>query len=247
MRQDIIAIVCPDIHGRGFWKEVAQDYDGSVPFIFLGDYLDPYDKEDLTPDEVTSNFEEIWEFAQTWGDNVIMLLGNHDLSYYDRFFRCCRYAWAYAWYHEFIRKNWDRFKIAHQIKNRNITFLFTHAGVHPQWLEWNDFEMNWDAEYINDLFKMRDKTFNDRGPYRGGRPWVFGSPVWADIREFKEFIEYKDPGIALPRNVKQIVGHTQLREGMLDLGDICCIDSRQAFVITKDNKIEPYEKEKTSE
>ena len=26
MRNDIIAIVCPDIHGRDFWERIAEEY-----------------------------------------------------------------------------------------------------------------------------------------------------------------------------------------------------------------------------
>ena len=57
----------------------------------------------------------------------------------------------------------------------------------------------------------------------------------------------EDKSIALPRKVQQIVGHTQLEYGKVELDGICCIDSRQVFVITKDNEIEPYYTEKASE
>ena len=56
MKEDIIAIVCPDIHGRNFWEKAAEEYDGSVPFIFLGDYLDPYSDEGINDDIAKKNF-----------------------------------------------------------------------------------------------------------------------------------------------------------------------------------------------
>lgn len=243
MREDIIAIVCPDIHGRKFWKEVAEEYDGSVPFIFLGDYLDPYPHEGITAEDAKNNFDELWEFVKKWDKQVITLLGNHDMSYYNKHFRCCRYSSSNAtWYGEFLRKNWEHFNICFQIENRGKTFLMSHAGVHPQWLTQNDIDPNWSADFINSQFANRELEFSDYSYYRGGSYWETGSPIWADIREFDDFIKHGDKSIALPRNVKQIVGHTQLEHGMVDLGDICCIDSRQVFVITKDNKIEPYKR-----
>ena len=248
MRNDIIAIVCPDVHGRNFWEKVAEEYDGSVPFIFLGDYLDPYSNEGITPEDAKDNFEKMWVFIEKWEDSVKLLLGNHDLSYYNRLFRCCRYAYVNGlWYPGFLNEHWDKFSIAYQIKNENKTFLMSHAGVHPEWLEQNDFEQKWDADYINRLFKENKNSFNDYSYYRGGRPWTTGSPVWCDIREFDTFLSNSNKRLALPRDVIQIVGHTQLTAGKVELDGVTCIDSRQVFVITKDNKIEPYYIEKASE
>ena len=96
------------------------------------------------------------------------------------------------------------------------------------------------------MFATQKHCFNDLSHYRGGSFWTKGSPVWADIREFSEELNVEDKSIALPRKVKQIVGHTQLTNGMVELDGITCIDSRQAFVITTDNKIEPYYTEKAS-
>lgn len=248
MREDIIAIICPDVHGRTFWKKITDVYDGSVPFIILGDYLDPYPNEGITPEDAKDNFFELWAFIEKWGSHIIPLLGNHDLSYIDKLFRCCRYSFSNGmWYSEFLREHWECFKVTHQIENNGTVFLMSHAGVHPEWLKQNEFEQNWDSEYINKLFKEQIHTFSDYSYYRGGNYWETGSPIWADIREFSDFIKSDAKDIALPRKVKQVVGHTQLVSDIVDLGDICCIDSRQLFVITKDNRIEPYYTEKASE
>jgi hypothetical protein len=247
MREDIIAIVCPDIHGRNFWKEVAKEYDGSIPFICLGDYLDAYPHEGITTEEVKKNFEELWEFKQKWGEKVVLLLGNHDFSYIDRLFRCCRFNYELAeWYINFLNENWETFKVAYDIENNNHKFLLTHAGVHPQWLEQNDFENNYNAEYINSLLLTHKSSFASYSSYRGGSFWETGSPIWADIREFADSVHIDNnaighnPAFTQPRNLTQIVGHTQLNAGLLNVENIYCIDSRQAFVITKDNKIETY-------
>jgi hypothetical protein len=236
MRNDIIAIVAPDIHGRTFWKKAAESYDGSVPFIFLGDYLDPYAEENITPNQAKLNFNEIWEFKEKYSDNVIMLLGNHDLSYYDNFFRCCRFSYEnYWWYNQFLKENFDKFKFVHSITNNNKTFLFSHAGINPIWLEYNYFEKKYTPDYINSLFITNKRSFNDYSFYRGGYK-AGGSPVWSDIREF-----VSDENNYIPENIIQVVGHTQLTKDMLKTNNVYCIDSRKMFVLTKDNKIEKYE------
>ena len=236
---NIIAIVCPDIHGRSFWKVAAKEYDGTIPFIFLGDYLDCYSNENISFEEAKKNFEEIIEFKEKWGEKVILLLGNHDLSYYDYMFRCCRFSSHYAeWYCDFLNQNFDKFKIAYDLKNNGKVLLFTHAGVHPLWLEINALENIKTADDINKLFENNKFCFNDIGHYRGGNQ-LYGSPVWADIREYsaldKKYID---------KNLIQIVGHTQLSDGMVKFKNIYCIDSRQPFVITNSNKVIPYKTKK---
>jgi hypothetical protein len=233
MRNDIKAIVCPDIHGRNFWEKAAQEYDGTIPFIFLGDYLDPYSDENITVEDAQINFNKIWEFKEKWGDNVILLLGNHDLSYKDYMFQCCRFSmYSSGWYKDFLNKHWEHFNLSYSIKSDDKTFIFSHAGIHPSWLKENNFEEIYDADYINSLFMTNKRAFTDYSVYRGGYLSA-GSPVWADIREFSK-VDLQDD------KIMQVVGHTQLIKDKLEFKNICCIDSRQTFVITNDNKIEKY-------
>ena len=238
MRDDIIAIVCPDIHGRTFWEEVSNVYDGSVPFIFLGDYLDPYPDEGITNEDAVNNLKKLWEFKNKWGDNVIFLLGNHDLSYYNSKFRCSRYSGEVSeWYKNFLNKNWEHFKIAFGFDYKDVYYLFTHAGVNKNWIKRHNFEEILNADYINSLFSANENAFNDYGFYRGGYNTT-GSPVWSDIREYVNQTD-KD---SFNDNTFQIVGHTQLIKDKVEFKNICCIDSRQVFVITKDMVIEEYNK-----
>jgi hypothetical protein len=236
MRDDILAILCPDIHGRDFWKIILEKYDGSVPVIFLGDYLDPYFDEGITPEKALNNFKEIFEFKKKWGDKVILLLGNHDMSYYDKKFRCCRFSYENAeWYNKFLNENIKDFTMCYEINNGEKKILFTHAGIHPEWIAQNYLEPKYDAKYINELFEKDKNYFNIYGYYRGGYPFDTGSPIWADIREFntsncKNYDE----------NIIQIVGHTQLVKDFIKINNVYCIDSRNVFVLTKNNEIEEY-------
>ena len=42
-------IVIPDVHGRTFWRQAVNEYLGKEHILFLGDYLDPYTYEGITP------------------------------------------------------------------------------------------------------------------------------------------------------------------------------------------------------
>ena len=76
-QQDVRLIIVPDIHGRPFWMDV-YDYDAEI--VFLGDYLDPYEFEQIHPWDALENFERILLFARK-NPKVHLLLGNHDLTY----------------------------------------------------------------------------------------------------------------------------------------------------------------------
>lgn len=245
MRDDIIAIVCPDVHGRDFWEPVAKEYDGSVPFIFLGDYLDPYFREGIDEKTALNTLYRIWHFRCMYKNSVVLLLGNHDLSYC--FDNARRVRYCYEIEEEavnFMTTFFKDFKVAHEIKDNGKTFLFTHAGVNPLWLENEEFEQRYDAEYIESLFRENVQSFFAYSHFRGHPTRFAGSPLWADIREFDTSLCDADK---FPEDLMQIVGHTQLVRDKLEFPYICDIDSRKVYVITKDHKIEPYYNEKATE
>ena len=43
-------IIIPDVHGRTFWRDAVRDRENEN-IIFLGDYLDPYPSEGITPEK----------------------------------------------------------------------------------------------------------------------------------------------------------------------------------------------------
>ena len=43
-------IVIPDVHGRKFWRDVVKGNEDKR-IIFLGDYLDPYGMEGISPED----------------------------------------------------------------------------------------------------------------------------------------------------------------------------------------------------
>lgn len=62
MTNDIKYIVVPDVHGRDFYeKDVNLFLENSedTKIIFLGDYIDPYPREKITPDSALKRFKRI--------------------------------------------------------------------------------------------------------------------------------------------------------------------------------------------
>ena len=72
-------IVIGDIHGEGAWRDIVEKHPG-CKYIFLGDYCDPYNY-DLSDEEVIANLCSIIEFKKQKMDDVVLLLGNHDIQY----------------------------------------------------------------------------------------------------------------------------------------------------------------------
>lgn len=73
-------LVIPDVHGRSFWKEPCNNWEGKI--IFLGDYHDPYGEYihgEPNKDESLDNLKELVEFVKNkrHTSDVICLLGNH--------------------------------------------------------------------------------------------------------------------------------------------------------------------------
>jgi len=117
---------------------------------------------------------------------------------------------------ELFTTNQNLFQYAFQVKN----YLWTHAGVHRGWyqfnieqqkyiirdghkLEWLELEKDGNvADILNFCFEAKHQPLFDCGFYRGGRAKV-GGPLWADKIEV-----YKKP----LDGYHQIVGHTRIKE-----------------------------------
>jgi hypothetical protein len=152
-----------DIHGRNDWMyfthgspvdfetwrthvEASGGPDGYADFdqpdwhnytmydkiIFVGDYVDSFTVSNL---EIKKNLEDIIFFKKTCPDKVVLLLGNHDISYIVPNQECSGFRSTMKWdLADIFTKNANLFKLAHQIGN----VLWTHAGVTVGW--WKEFE-----------------------------------------------------------------------------------------------------------
>ena len=232
----------PDVHGNTFWKE-AQVNLGKGPIVFLGDFLDPYYEDsiiyDVTPESAIENFRQILEFKRSHPDDVVLLLGNHDLEYlYGKGVCYCRCdEKRYEEIQRIFRDNSDLFQIAAEYMVAGKRYIFTHAGIHPQWLSRHI--RTWTTNTMVSLLNKRHKralaakspdgsafgrALSERDPERGGY-FECGSPVWADaeiLNEKKEKLE----------DVIQVVGHTRIQDGGPVITDsVIFTDCRKVLVL----------------
>ncbi|MDR0714324.1 MAG: metallophosphoesterase [Bacteroidales bacterium] len=226
-------LIVPDIHGRNFWRP-ALDYKGMV--IFLGDYTDPYPQEGFTQDDAYQGLLEIVDFKKQNPDRVILLVGNHELHYYNRSFASGRFDANYFERYNAILTGEETaglFQVCKQIDK----FLFIHAGLTKGWYDthFNEFSPlgNTLEEQLNNLFLSKKEAFDEACRYRGGFHRA-GSPLWADANEFLDEVDHYD------NTVRQIIGHTQLKiDRPYTKANICLLDNRQLYLL-KNGKAVKY-------
>lgn len=209
-----------DVHGRDDWKKAVYQMDddgnptacllgnGIDMAIFLGDYVDSFDKSNL---DIINNLKEVIQLKKDYPNNVTLLLGNHDVAYIRLDFRISgfRMSMMHDLYHLF-QENKDLFQMAYQKDN----VLWTHAGVHKGW--WNlyvkplitgkkkelfsDLMTNCktEADFLNLMYEHEYEPLYMISFHRGGNSTV-GGPFWADRKET----------CSKPlEGVYQVVGHT---------------------------------------
>lgn len=215
-------LIVPDVHGRTFWKYAKNHVDEFDKVVFLGDYLDPYPHEHISFDDAVQNFKQILDFKNKNKDKVVLLLGNHDMHYYNTGFMDCsrmNYARREEMYH--LYTGWDFFNLAYIYDN----YLFSHAGVYTEWLEENDLTLD---DLIDDnAIERCMPALSDVSYWRGGCCDA-GSCIWSDIRESSN----RHPDTTY----YQIVGHTQLADKPYRTPKIACLDVRKCFLLDTETK-----------
>ena len=197
-------VVIADIHGRDLWKkQIEEDAD---LYIFVGDYFDSFS---IKGEDQIKNFLEIKDFYENNKDKVILLTGNHDLSYINFDCACSGFQNKYAWtIHNILRPMYENndLKACKIINN----YLFVHAGISKTWCENYNIDINNLEEEINNLFNKEIFAFSFQpSPYinklsyrNSSNPYgddIWQSPMW--IRPYSLMIDKLD-------NFIQIVGHT---------------------------------------
>lgn len=199
-----------DIHGRQSWKELVDPFDMN---IFVGDYFDPY--TDISYEELKDNFMDILAFKMRFRNNVILLLGNHDLHYwwYTGTSGTSRFIQKHAKeIHELFMEFKDEFQIAYAIGDQ---YLVTHAGVSEDWYKNRIGEQIKKtpkvlADSINGMLEHDRKNCflfslnSNYGDYYGNSPQQ--SCVWIRPQSLVLHNVFEDLGY------NQIVGHTQVMQ-----------------------------------
>lgn len=247
--KDAEILIIPDVHGRTFWREPvnkALNDIGIKRIIFLGDYVDPYRQEGITPEDALNVFREIIDIKKNNMDKVVLLVGNHDSSYMFKIGRGCRYDYFNG---EIIENlfddNFRLFSLVHSEVVNGKTFLFTHAGVNPMWIREHsdffgiddetkiDFDFIKGVDWMNRLSEKGLKLMDmlcECSSWRGGES-VYSSLIWCDV------FEHISDKSELPGCI-QVFGHTQQRTSPVRWGDfLYCLDCRREFYITSEGII----------
>ena len=232
MKKEILIV--PDVHGRDFWLP-ALDYQGDV--IFLGDYTDHYPQEGFTEEDAYQGMLKIVQFKQQNPDRVTLLIGNHEMHYYNDDFPAGRFSREYyPKYHEILTgaDTGKLFQICKQVDN----FLFIHAGVTKEWyhIHYEDFINSGSTleERLNNVFFEKMHIFHEASwKYRWGLHEA-GSPLWADGNELLDEKEPFDP------NIIQIIGHTPVLTPEPYLKQYFWLIDNKRLYILRNDAIEKY-------
>lgn len=190
-------IAIGDIHGLDKWKAIAERHRGDR-IVFLGDYCDPYDE--VSREVLLDNLLDIIRLKEERGEDVVLLLGNHDMHYIDDDFPTgTRYDEDMA---EELREMFSEKRDLFQWAYQEGSTLFTHAGITDKWFT-QDFKGDRSrniAEQINNADAEQVEALYQVGRVRGGYFWNPGI-FWADRIE-TEFRPLK--------GYRQVVGHSKV-------------------------------------
>jgi hypothetical protein len=189
-------IVIGDVHGLTYWKEAVDD-NPDCRYLFLGDYLDPY--EYISPQKLIDNLKDIIRLKQEQPQDVVLLLGNHDLHYMtEKIAQSTRWDFDIAdEVAELFADNRDLFQYACQ----DDSCIFTHAGMSHKWFTdyfKGDIHRNI-AEQLNNPTPEQERYLYACGTARGGFDEC-GGIFWADIEELYKPLQ----------GFTQIVGHNRV-------------------------------------
>jgi len=228
-------LIIPDIHARTFWKKAVEENMNKVTkVVFLGDYLDGYPWEGFTRKDAIRNFDEIIRFKSENRDKVILLLGNHDLPYIDKrnFYTRSRYDSSNAYHiEEMFRSHRSLFQLAYEEYINGKRYLFTHAGITPQWYNYHkDLIGELTIDGLNHLLDIPQgiRALCEVSHYRDGYD-KYGSMVWAHVDEIENLRE--DLNKDLPWDF-QIIGHSLQNKHPIITKNFACLDCRKAFILT---------------
>ena len=204
-----------DIHGRNSWRQLLRE---DAVNIFLGDYLDPYARDNVQAGiEDYDNLVDIIRHKQEHPDTTVLLLGNHDLHYlwsehYSRYNPAHAKRMA-----SLLREHLHLFLAAYAIQDR---ILVTHAGVTRPWLRLagiadrqsasdlaDSICLCMDDEHIRQLFSV-EATFSP-DDYCGTSPTA--SPIWVRPQTLLDYGQLADHQ---GQTIYQVVGHTQIAQIM---------------------------------
>ena len=199
-------LVVGDLHGQVeiVFKVLKLD----MPTIFIGDYLDSFNRSVHDQVNTIMAVRDAIESGQAVG-----LLGNHELSYFVPGMRAS--GWHYATESHMMHFDYSMFKDYTYAEG----FFISHAGISQRLLDSNGITAD---EYIEAA------QFNEIGRYRGGRH-TCGGLFWCDWN--KEF----EPVEGLPQIVGHTRGDLIRAKGNSYCID-CLEDTKPQVLAIKDGQ-----------
>lgn len=191
--------VIGDVHGLDYWRQVVQSHP-ACRVVFLGDYLDPM--EYVPRRDLLANLRAIIALKRARPDDVILLLGNHDLHYFSSDAPVSsRFDWHIGDKASLLfLENFDAFQYAFQ-DGRTV---FTHAGIAHGWFV-DDFGGDISrpiADQLNNPSDGQVAALCRVGLSRGGKPGTASGIFWADRDELTDPLH----------GFTQVVGHNRVEE-----------------------------------
>jgi predicted phosphodiesterase len=240
-------VIIGDVHGRDQWKQIVAQEKDADRFVFLGDYFDSFD---ISAVEQMHNFKEIVEFKQTIGEEVIMLIGNHDYHYFPEMGDSSTSGYQTRMapsIKQLVDENRKHLQVAHRIGK----FVFSHAGISSEWLDdtitdWTEENM---VDKINELFKYTPLSLDYRSfkmfsatEWAGASGYgneTYQGPMWIRPKALMEANKK-----TLRKKIIQVVGHTHQneidKEGKATGGRYYFVDvqeTSQEYMIITDGQI----------
>lgn len=222
-------LVVPDQHGRNKWQGPAKEHlAAGKPIICLGDYFDSFN---LSDQDILDNFIDNILLKEQYPELVTLLLGNHDFPYLNSMWSCSGNRQS-QWFalNSLLKQHLHLFQLAHQVKDT----LFVHAGLTTDWLKYNrilierqlgetieEYITRWNyADLLNHLFLSVERPLLWQVSRVHGGWEAYDSPIWVRPSQLLN---------SLPENLKQVVGHTTMREvTTLDGGAITFTDCMES-------------------
>lgn len=243
-------LIIPDVHGRDFYRDaLSEAVQAGIGIVCLGDYMDPYDEDDVHHMGVAYPLKELLELKKMKPHMIHLLIGNHDASYFYSVEMCPgRYDSINAKdYHSFFSKNALMFDLFYEFQIIGKRFLFSHAGITRGWLSDIGFGKQTLDESLKTLnYGFKEYCIDNRktaiwhqlshvGEGRGGS-YQEGSIIWSD------FFEHTDPSNWLKETgVIQVIGHTQLNYRPVRVAEkVFCLDCNECFYIDSQGLIRSF-------
>lgn len=237
-------IVLGDIHGRICWYDIIMK-ENPDRIIFMGDYVSTHDS--ITTDQQCSNLEDILNFKEGFGENCILLRGNHDMQHLG-------YHWAEcSGYFPHVAK-WmvgikDRFLRLTQWVYIQDDIVFSHAGITDKFWEY----LNLGEPTGDNILKINDIEPSSLFGFTPNRI----SDYYGDSQT--QPLTWVRPVTLLEHNIgwKQVVGHTRVKtpgeltkqlhgNSWVNIPELWCVDALPYwYMVIEDNekRMERYETE----